>query len=110
MDPVNRFRFTGGAQVPPLDIPPQGVAGMTRPQMQDAASEAAHRQWLAMQMEPPATQSAEASGNEYMRMQLGQAALPYTPEELAQQEAMAAQALTQDPSYLQQMIQLLGLK
>ncbi len=102
-DPVNRFRFTGGAQIPAMD-PVQGTSGMTPEQMQAQAA-------LAQQnMIPGSPGGTDAAKEEWLRMQYGQAAQQPSPEQLAAMEDMAAKELQRDPAFIQQLIQMLGMK
>ena len=97
-DPTNRFRFTGGAQIPAMD-PIQGTRGMSMEQMQAAAA--------AAKAGAPGIVDPKTEAN---RMAYGQAAMQPGPEQLAAQEEMARQELMRDPSFIQQLIQMLGMK
>jgi len=97
-DPLNRLRFTGGAQIPGYGPPVQGTQGMSDAEMLE------RQEWMASQYDLTKDPIAK---EEAMRMAIGRAAKQPSPEELDAQEAMAQEALTKDPSFIKMLIQQL---
>lgn len=97
-DFVNRFRFTGGAQIPGYGPPVQGTQGMSHADMLAQQEEMARQYDLTK--DPLAKEEA-------VRMAIGRAAVQPSQEELEAQEAMAREELTKDPNFMRMLIQQL---
>lgn len=109
----NRFRFTGGAAIPPFspEAPIQGTEGLSPLEMQLKGASAAmrhriHGDPMFSRYDPALAQEA---ADEYARMQYGQAQYVPSPEELEARELTAVKGLTgmSDNDYKRALIELL---